>query len=128
MVSSPVQWKWIWASYWAWAFPLSVAVRCATSMRWAPDTSATWPSVTPRWGLCINLPGSCLRWPLPVASSMSDAGRQGRADGEDFLTTAVTESVLEEQRRQRLLNRSHKNLRRDVGRAVADYNMIEEGD
>ncbi len=33
-----------------------------------------------------------------------------------------------EQRRLRLLNRSHKNLRRDVGKAVADYNMIEEGD
>lgn len=44
------------------------------------------------------------------------------------MTTAVTESALEEQRRQRLLNRSHKNLRRDVGRAIADYNMIEEGD
>ena len=27
-----------------------------------------------------------------------------------------------------LLNRSRKNLRRDVGRAIADYNMIEEGD
>ena len=40
----------------------------------------------------------------------------------------ITESVLEEQRQQRLLNRSHKNLRRDVGRAIADYNMIEEGD
>lgn len=26
------------------------------------------------------------------------------------------------------LNRSRKNLRRDVGRAIADYNMIEEGD
>lgn len=33
-----------------------------------------------------------------------------------------------EQRKARLLNRSHKNLRRDVGKAVADYNMIEEGD
>lgn len=33
-----------------------------------------------------------------------------------------------EQRKQSLLNRSHKNLRRDVGRAIADYNMIEEGD
>ena len=33
-----------------------------------------------------------------------------------------------EQRRLRLLHRSHKNLRRDVGKAVADYNMIEEGD
>lgn len=33
-----------------------------------------------------------------------------------------------EQRHARLLNRSHKNLRRDVGKAVADYNMIEEGD
>lgn len=27
-----------------------------------------------------------------------------------------------------LLNRSRKNLRREVGRAIADYNMIEEGD
>lgn len=33
-----------------------------------------------------------------------------------------------EQRSQRLLARSHKNLRRDVGKAVADYKMIEEGD
>lgn len=33
-----------------------------------------------------------------------------------------------EQRKARLLNRSHKNLRRDVGKAVADYKMIEEGD
>lgn len=33
-----------------------------------------------------------------------------------------------EQRHQRLLNRSHKNLRRDVGKAIADYNMIEDGD
>jgi len=31
-------------------------------------------------------------------------------------------------KRQRLLNRCHKNLRRDVGKAIADYNMIEEGD
>ncbi len=34
----------------------------------------------------------------------------------------------EDQRRQRHLNRCHKNLRRDVGRAIADYNMIEDGD
>ena len=27
-----------------------------------------------------------------------------------------------------LLNRSRKNLRREVGRAIADYNMIEDGD
>lgn len=33
-----------------------------------------------------------------------------------------------EQRKARLLNRSHKNLRRDVGKAVADYKMIEAGD
>lgn len=33
-----------------------------------------------------------------------------------------------EQRTLRLLNRSHKNLRRDVGKAVTDYKMIEEGD
>lgn len=40
----------------------------------------------------------------------------------------ASESELERQRLQKLLNRSHKNLRRDVGRAIADYNMIEEGD
>jgi len=33
-----------------------------------------------------------------------------------------------EMRHARLLNRSHKNLRRDVGKAVTDYKMIEEGD
>ena len=26
------------------------------------------------------------------------------------------------------LNRSQKNLRRDVGRAIVDFNMIEDGD
>ncbi len=26
------------------------------------------------------------------------------------------------------LNRARKNLRRDVGRAIADFNMIEDGD
>lgn len=41
-------------------------------------------------------------------------------------TAALTGN--EDQRRQRLLNRCHKNLRRDVGRAIADYNMIEDGD
>jgi len=42
--------------------------------------------------------------------------------------TATAEADAQALRRQRLLNRSHKNLRRDVGRAIADYNMIEEGD
>ncbi len=44
--------------------------------------------------------------------------------------TTMTEAPVEsaDQRHQRHLNRSHKNLRRDVGRAIADYNMIEEGD
>lgn len=40
----------------------------------------------------------------------------------------TTKNESPEQRKQRLLNRSHKNLRRDVGKAVADYKMIEEGD
>lgn len=35
---------------------------------------------------------------------------------------------MESQNNQFLLNRSRKNLRRDVGRAIADYNMIEDGD
>lgn len=45
------------------------------------------------------------------------------------------ETLLPKQGRQNpgagkhsLLNRSRKNLRRDVGRAIADYNMIEDGD
>ena len=42
--------------------------------------------------------------------------------------TASADADSQALRRQRLLNRSHKNLRRDVGRAIADYNMIEEGD
>jgi tRNA 2-thiocytidine biosynthesis protein TtcA len=41
-------------------------------------------------------------------------------------TVTVRESG--EQRKHSLLNRSHKNLRRDVGRAIDDYNMIEDGD
>lgn len=46
----------------------------------------------------------------------------------DIEMLTVKEGESQDQRRQRLLNRSHKNLRRDVGRAIADYNMIEEGD
>jgi tRNA 2-thiocytidine biosynthesis protein TtcA len=53
----------------------------------------------------------------------------------DTMTSLATPAVsgaleLDAQaiKRQRLLNRCHKNLRRDVGRAIADYNMIEEGD
>jgi tRNA 2-thiocytidine biosynthesis protein TtcA len=39
-------------------------------------------------------------------------------------------TALNEQARQQkaLLDRSHKNLCRDVGKAIADYNMIEDGD
>ena len=47
---------------------------------------------------------------------------------ESAVNSVANESELERQRLQKLLNRSHKNLRRDVGRAIADYNMIEEGD
>ncbi|MEZ5492150.1 MAG: tRNA 2-thiocytidine(32) synthetase TtcA [Gammaproteobacteria bacterium] len=35
---------------------------------------------------------------------------------------------MDNQKEQFLLNRSHKNLRRDVGRAISDFKMIEEGD
>ncbi len=49
--------------------------------------------------------------------------------------TNVTEDLLSNRDRlnpaagkHSLLNRSRKNLRRDVGRAIADYNMIEDGD
>ncbi len=40
-------------------------------------------------------------------------------DGADMLATKTHEQRL---------NRSRKSLRRDVGRAIADFNMIEEGD
>lgn len=33
-----------------------------------------------------------------------------------------------DQKQQFILNRSRKNLRRDTGRAIADFNMIEDGD
>lgn len=35
---------------------------------------------------------------------------------------------METKKRQLALNRSQKNLRRDVGKAIADFNMIEDGD
>ena len=35
---------------------------------------------------------------------------------------------MEKGKDQLKLNRCRKNLRRDVGRAIADYNMIEDGD
>lgn len=36
--------------------------------------------------------------------------------------------TLQEKTDEQRLNRSRKSLRRDVGRAIADYNMIEDGD
>lgn len=35
---------------------------------------------------------------------------------------------MDSQKQQFILNRARKNLRREVGRAIADFNMIEEGD
>jgi len=35
---------------------------------------------------------------------------------------------MESKKQNFLLNRSRKNLRREVGRAIADFNMIEDGD
>ncbi len=39
-----------------------------------------------------------------------------------------TGSEMEARQHRLALNRSQKNLRRDVGRAIADFNMIEDGD
>jgi len=36
--------------------------------------------------------------------------------------------AMDKQKNQFQLNRSRKNLRREVGRAIADFNMIENGD
>ncbi|OFE13821.1 tRNA 2-thiocytidine(32) synthetase TtcA [Pseudohongiella acticola] len=38
------------------------------------------------------------------------------------------EQVVQARTDEQRLNRSRKNLRRDVGRAIADFNMIEDGD
>lgn len=43
---------------------------------------------------------------------------------ESFFNAASTPDRVFEQK----LNRSRKSLRRDVGRAIADFNMIEDGD
>lgn len=43
----------------------------------------------------------------------------------EFLDASKT---LEQVSEEKKLNRTRKSLRRDVGRAIADYNMIEEGD
>jgi tRNA 2-thiocytidine biosynthesis protein TtcA len=40
----------------------------------------------------------------------------------------VTDKIMSQQKQQFELNRARKNLRRDVGKAIADFNMIEEGD
>ncbi len=40
----------------------------------------------------------------------------------------LSDRLLSEKKDQLLLNRSHKNLCRDVGKAIADYKMIEHGD
>lgn len=39
-----------------------------------------------------------------------------------------SESQDQDKQEQLLLNRSRKNLRRDVGKAIADFNMIQDGD
>lgn len=48
-----------------------------------------------------------------------------RNGGQNMLIEALESENRDD---QLLLNRSRKNLRRDVGRAIADYNMIEDGD
>lgn len=45
-----------------------------------------------------------------------------------MLTQVAQEEVLQARTDEQRLNRSRKSLRRDVGRAIADFNMIEDGD
>nr|WP_294137627.1 tRNA 2-thiocytidine(32) synthetase TtcA [Pseudohongiella sp.] len=40
----------------------------------------------------------------------------------------VQEQIIQKRTDEQRLNRSRKSLRRDVGRAIADFNMIEDGD
>lgn len=45
-----------------------------------------------------------------------------------MLTQVAQEEMLQARTVEQRLNRSRKSLRRDVGRAIADFNMIEDGD
>jgi len=45
-----------------------------------------------------------------------------------LLTLDVQEQIIQKRTDEQRLNRSRKSLRRDVGRAIADFNMIEDGD
>lgn len=45
-----------------------------------------------------------------------------------MLTLDVQEQIIQDRTDEQRLNRSRKSLRRDVGRAIADFNMIEDGD
>ncbi|KKO11945.1 hypothetical protein LCGC14_0014490 [marine sediment metagenome] len=45
-----------------------------------------------------------------------------------MLTLDVQEQIIQKRTDEQRLNRSRKSLRRDVGRAIADFNMIEDGD
>ena len=45
-----------------------------------------------------------------------------------MLTLDDQEQVIQNRTHEQRLNRSRKSLRRDVGRAIAAFNMIEDGD
>lgn len=45
-----------------------------------------------------------------------------------MLTLDAQEQMVQARTDEQRLNRSRKSLRRDVGRAIADFNMIEDGD
>lgn len=45
-----------------------------------------------------------------------------------MLTLEDQEQIVQKRTHEQRLNRSRKSLRRDVGRAIADFNMIEDGD
>jgi len=49
-------------------------------------------------------------------------------EAEGAEVSAVISESLKVRTDEQRLNRSRKSLRRDVGRAIADYNMIEDGD
>ncbi|MEX0963048.1 MAG: tRNA 2-thiocytidine(32) synthetase TtcA [Pseudohongiellaceae bacterium] len=55
-----------------------------------------------------------------LTNSYASAGNNGLLPASNVSKSGASKHSL--------LNRSRKNLRRDVGRAIADFNMIEEGD
>src|SRR5690554_4296179 len=89
-------------------------------------------TVMPRMALCIVRLMACALWLTPAVLSIEETEvsvshfePEHAAENSNPAPAASgsTGKTLEQR-----LNRARKSLRRDVGRAIGDYNMIEDGD